>query len=91
MGELLPFPRARAVATSNVAASESAFDRELDPAIWPVVSLLLVASVLRVVHALLRREVFDTEPTLALAAVLILPWVIARSRQKRARNGAPPS
>jgi hypothetical protein len=47
----------------------------LDADMLPALALLWVVSLIRVAGGLLRHEAFGTEATLALMAVLVLPWL----------------
>jgi hypothetical protein len=49
-----------------------------DPALIVALGLFWAVSLVRVVAAVVRRETFDGEATLALMAVVALPWVLAR-------------
>jgi hypothetical protein len=74
MGKLIPMTRFRPL---RVAAPPlaPAGERDLDWELAPVAALLFLASLARVVSALWRHEPFETEPTLALAFVVGLPWL----------------
>jgi hypothetical protein len=49
-----------------------------DPVLLVALALFWVVSLVRVVAALVHREAFDGEATLALMAVVGLPWVLTR-------------
>ncbi len=59
-------------------------DRDLLP--W--LALLWVVSAVRVVGAIVRSEVFGAEATLALAAVVCVPWLLLRSERSRSGGDA---
>jgi hypothetical protein len=81
MGKLIPLSRGRA-SNGDDGSFESSTGSDVDKGLAPVVALLFVASVARVLHAWWRHEAFDTEPTLALALVVGLPWLAFRWRKK---------
>jgi hypothetical protein len=91
MGKLIPISRFRDVRAASpelslqppelelpAAHGESPADQEL----WPIAVVLWAFSLARVVHALLRHELFDLECTLALACLLGLPCSYWRFRRK---------
>jgi hypothetical protein len=85
MGKLIPFPRhtgpgAKASESASAASLVETYsdNREL----LPVELVLLVFSLARVAHALLRHERFGTEATVALFLVVVLPAVIASGCRK---------
>jgi hypothetical protein len=59
--------------------------RELDECddrdLIPVFSIVWVASVARVLAAVACGETLGTEATLALLAVLLIPWLLAKIRK----------
>ena len=55
-----------------------------------VLALFWVVSLVRVVGTVVRHEVFGAEATLALMAVLVIPWLtLRRSTQRRVRAALP--
>jgi hypothetical protein len=56
-----------------------------DEDLWPIFAVVWVGSVARVLAALLQRELFDVEPTLALCVVVAFPVGLLR-RLLRARR-----
>jgi hypothetical protein len=52
-----------------------------DLELFPVFALLWAVSVAVVVESLLRHDVFGPEATIALGLVLVLPWLVVRSRR----------
>jgi len=54
-------------------------DRELVPAL----SVLWIASVARLAAAIARHETFTGPATLALLAVIGIPWMLAAARRSR--------
>jgi hypothetical protein len=83
MGKLIPLSRGRA-SHGALDIVESSAAADVDKGLAPVVVLLFVASVARVLRAWWCHEAFDTEPTLALAFVIGLPWLAFRWRKKPA-------
>jgi Flp pilus assembly protein TadB len=62
----------------------------MDVDLFWVAALFWTVSFLRVIGAAVRHEVFGTEATLALAAVLALPWIVLGAhRARRARRLDP--
>jgi hypothetical protein len=91
MGKLIPISRFREVRVASPVPSLQRPELELpaargeppaDQELWPIAVLLWVFSLARVVHALLRHELFDLECTLALACLLGLPCSYWRFRLK---------
>jgi hypothetical protein len=58
-------------------------DRDL----LPVLALFWLVSVVRVVGALVRRETFGVEATLAMMAVVVVPCVVYLGRRPMRRDG----
>ena len=83
--------------------AESRFDTEIDDDedrhpdfdLVPIFAIVWLASVLRVVMALARDEVFGSEATLALSCAVALPVLLARPviawlAPKRSASTRPP-
>jgi hypothetical protein len=49
-----------------------------DPTLLGALGVFWAVSLIRVVAAIVRRETFDAEATLALMAVLALPWTLVQ-------------
>lgn len=82
MGNVIPLTRARRVShdLSTDVGLEPTAPEAAEHELWPIGALLFVFSAARVVHAILRHEPFDTEPTVALLCVFGLPvWAWKRS------------
>lgn len=71
----LPYrsPMRRAIASERVR-------RRAEADLLPAVAIFWVLSLVRVVGAFARHETFGAEATLALMAVLCIPWFLVRSR-----------
>ena len=62
-----------------------------DGAVMTVLGLFWAVSVVRVAGDVMQHEVLGAEATLALLAVLAVPWLIwGRPRRSLADNSAPP-
>jgi hypothetical protein len=81
MGKLIPLARPRRALTA-LHIDLGADEREWLWHLAPVTGLLMLASVLRVVHAVWCHESFGTEPTLALALSVLLPWLMCKGWRK---------
>lgn len=77
MAPVIPLARYRAVARRDIPLQLPKGDSDL----LPIAVFLWSCSVVRVVVALLHRQVFDVEATLALLCALGLPWYVLRARR----------
>jgi hypothetical protein len=75
MGNVIPLTRARRAShdLTTEEGLEPTAAKAAEHELWPIEALLFVFSAARVVHAIMRHEPFDTEPTLALLCVFGLP------------------
>jgi hypothetical protein len=74
-----PSPARRDAPSQRPRLDESRTDRA-DRDLLCVEALLWVASVARVVLELVHRRAFGVEATLALVCVVLIPWLVWRSR-----------
>jgi hypothetical protein len=82
MGRLIPLPRSRPQTRVGSSVDVLADGGGSDYQLLPIAALLFAFSVARVVHALLRHERFELEPTVALGCVVALPWLAWRLVRK---------
>ena len=77
---------------ADVSRPEPARVRRMDGDVVVAMLVLWSASVVRVVGAVARHEVFGTEASLAFMSAVIVPWVLARwvFQWLMARRPSPP-
>jgi hypothetical protein len=61
---------------ASISSEADAAEPEPPTELLPFFTMLWVASLARVLVALLHQETFAAEPTLAFLLVLVLPWLV---------------
>jgi hypothetical protein len=71
---------------ADVSSGDHARDAERPMELLPMFALLWLASFARVLAAVASHETFDSEPTLALLAILLLPVLMKDELAARAHS-----
>lgn len=80
MSSVVRISQYRSVARRDLPLSIGGGDSDL----IPVALVLWLATVTRVVLAVLHHEVFGAEATFALLCAVVLPWFVLKARNRRA-------
>ncbi len=80
MGSVVRLSHYRGVDRRDLPLSFGMGDSDL----VPVALVLWLATIARVVLAVLHHEVFGAEATFALFCAVLLPWFVAKARNTRA-------